>query len=63
MFSIDKMYVAMLFLGMGLGGIITALPAPADILNPYLTIIFFIIGIIFLVLRFFQFVRFILFDH
>jgi len=51
MLSIDKFSVAMLFLGMGMGGIITGLPAPADVLNPYLTIVFFIVGVIFLVLR------------
>ncbi|MFH1391843.1 MAG: hypothetical protein ABIH20_06020 [Candidatus Diapherotrites archaeon] len=51
MFSFDKFSVALLFFGMGLGGLITELPAPLDILNPYLTIVFFVIGAIFLILR------------
>ena len=51
MFSIDKFSVAMLFVGAGLGSLITALPSPIDFLNPYLTILFFLVGVLFLVLR------------
>ncbi|MCH7902700.1 hypothetical protein IIC68_03020 [archaeon] len=51
MISIDKSSVAMIFIGAGLGSLITALPAPLDILNPYLTIVFFLLGVVFLILR------------
>jgi len=51
MLNIDKFSVAMLFIGAGLGGLINSLPAPLDILNPYLTVVFFLLGVIFLVLR------------
>jgi len=51
MFAIDKSSVAMIFIGAGLGGLITTLPAPLDILNPYLTVVFFLIGVVFLIMR------------
>ena len=51
MFSIDKFSVGMLFIGAGLGSLINELPAPLDVLNPFLTVVFFLVGVIFLILR------------
>ncbi|MCR4369267.1 MAG: hypothetical protein NUV67_05170 [archaeon] len=51
MFSIDKFSVAMLFFGAGLGGLIQVIPAPLDFLNPYLTIVFFLVSVVFLIMR------------
>ncbi len=51
MFSVDKFAVGMLFIGAGLGGLIKELPAPLDVINPYLSIIFLVIGVLFLISR------------
>ena len=51
MFSIDKFSLAMLFLGMGIGNFIPALPAPVDFLNPFLGLVFLVIGVAFLILK------------
>ena len=51
MLNIDKFSVAMLFIGAGLGSLITVLPEPLGFLNPYLTVVFFIVGVVFLVMR------------
>lgn len=47
----EKFNVALLFIGAGLGGIITSLPAPLDVVNPYLSVVFLLIGVVFLVLK------------
>ena len=51
MAAIDKFSVAMLFLGMGVGTLVPGFPAPLDMLNSSLTLVFFLIGVLFLVLR------------
>ncbi|HZX20302.1 MAG TPA: hypothetical protein VFF13_04790 [archaeon] len=51
MINVDKFSVAMLFVGAGLGSLIPGFPAPLDVLNPSITIVFLILGVIFLVLR------------
>lgn len=51
MFPFDKFAVGMLFIGAGLGGLIKSLPAPADFLNPYLSVVFLIVGVLFLISR------------
>ncbi|HIH09617.1 MAG TPA: hypothetical protein HA254_03000 [Candidatus Diapherotrites archaeon] len=51
MFAVDKFAVAMLFIGAGLGGLIKELPPPADFLNPFLSIVFLIVGVLFLISR------------
>lgn len=49
MINVDKFSVGMLFIGAGLGGLIKSLPAPFDILNPSLTIVFLVVGVVFLI--------------
>ncbi|HLC79392.1 MAG TPA: hypothetical protein VJG83_03085 [archaeon] len=51
MLSVDKFSVGMLFIGAGLGGLIKELPAPADFLNPYLSVVFLVVGVFFLISR------------
>ena len=56
MFSVDKFALGMLFLGAGLGGLVKSVPAPLDMINPflqssYLSIVFLIIGIILIISR------------
>tara|TARA_Y100000310_G_scaffold59310_1_gene54656 strand:- start:80 stop:235 length:156 start_codon:yes stop_codon:yes gene_type:complete len=51
MFGIDKFAVAMLFLGMGIGNFIPALPEPISILDPFLGLVFLGIGVVFLIMR------------
>ena len=48
---LEKFNAALLFIGMGLGGLITSLPAPLDVLNPYLALVFLIVGVVFLLLK------------
>ena len=51
MINVDKFSVGMLFIGAALGRLITGLPAPLDAINSYLSIIFIVVGIIFLIMR------------
>ena len=51
MISIDKFSVGLFFIGMGLGKLVNQLPAPLDFLNAYLSMVFFIVGVLFLISR------------
>ncbi len=52
MFSVNKFALGMLFIGAGLGGMIkeaSLLPSQISFLGPYLTIVFLVIGVWFLI--------------
>ncbi|MEK6958190.1 MAG: hypothetical protein AABW99_04410 [archaeon] len=50
MFGIDKFRLGIFLLGMGLGGVITSLPAPLDVVNPFLSVALLLIGVVFLLM-------------
>lgn len=51
MFNVDKFAIAMLFIGAGLGTLAPKIPAPLDFANPYVSFLFLLIGVVFLILR------------
>jgi len=45
----QNLMAGMLFIGMAIGTYIPVLPAPLDIINPFLGLIFLIVGVIFFI--------------
>jgi hypothetical protein len=51
MLNVDKFAIAMLFIGAGLGTLAPKLTSPLDFINPYISFLFLIIGVVFLILK------------
>ena len=51
MINFDKFAVGLLFIGMCMGSLIRSFPSPLEFLNPSLSVVFLIVGVMFLIWR------------